>query len=167
MYRQEYIYACRSHLGTAPPQEGHHPCRGETAVSDRLHHFGVLLSELVLGQTISLTSDPVDDLANPVCTYNYTDILSAVRNYSIAKDAIDFCFSQRSDSQWVLDNQHYAKDRLDQFIKRVFEPMLDYYQVVHKRFQGDPGRNHKLFLEYVGQFQDDTYENFDETTTHT
>ena len=144
-YRQEHIYAPRSSPGVAAQHQRHH-CRN-TALNDRLYYFGILLSELVLGRTILLTSDsePVDD------------ILWEVRSYSVVKDVIDFCFSRSQDEEWQL--QQSAQERLSQFIKSVFQPLLKYYEVVDKRFEGDP-ENHRIFARFVDLPQDHSTKDF-------
>jgi len=88
-----------------PAPQQVHPCRGDTTSSNRLYHFGVLLSELVLGQTISPPSDVVNGTMGPDTTsYSSADILLAVNTHPMAKDAIDFCFSRSSDSHWTVDD---------------------------------------------------------------
>ncbi|KAH7233830.1 uncharacterized protein BKA55DRAFT_679820 [Fusarium redolens] len=137
-------------------------CRGRTELKDRLYHFGILLSELVLGQPIDLTSD-VNHIPNtrtkgrPRRRFEASDeILDEVKSPKV-RDAIYFCFTQDMVQMWTDKDKNYAPGRLNRFIEEVLKPVIEYHDVVKKNFK----KHYAEMLVTSAKMFPDKYEQFE------
>ncbi|KAF9760606.1 hypothetical protein IL306_004245 [Fusarium sp. DS 682] len=171
MRRHEYIYNPICLQLTRPPTLSFHQdpaiplasetnivpsCRGRTELKDRLYHFGILLSELVLGQPIDLTSD-VNYIPNtrtkgrPTGRFEASDeILDEVKSPKV-RDAIYFCFTQEMVQMWTDKDKNYAPGRLNRFIEEVLKPVIEYHDVVKKNFKKHYA---EMFVKHAKMYPD-------------
>jgi hypothetical protein len=180
-YRQENIYASiRRELSSAaapPVRQDQEPangtelanganvpasCRGDTVLKDRLYHFGILLSELILAHPISLTSDLGQQrpaaVGRPTGLFEESrEILQKISPRKV-KNAIDFCFTEATDV-WERRDRSHTTTRQNQFIENVVEPLIEYHDVVKKHFKPHYAEE---FVRCVEEYRDEAYDQFED-----
>ncbi|KAJ5462433.1 collagen triple helix repeat (20 copies) domain-containing protein [Penicillium desertorum] len=99
----------------------------QSSLGDKLHLFGILLAELLLGEPIDLQADLRANIKST--TANIYWILSKDVSANAAS-AVHFCFQSSGNGKWDTTKDELANEQRAELVYNELEPVKKHYETI-------------------------------------